>query len=438
MKAPIKWAGGKSRLINKINHYLPPNCHNYYEPFCGSGSVFLNVNLKTSSIVADINIQIINLFEQIKTHPKSLIKRLKRLQKRNNSKSYAKYREKFNKVKNRKGLLPASLFVYLNKAGYAGIYRENLSGNFNVPFGKYPKINCVSNIREISKFLKENDIKFSCCDWKETLKNTQKGDFVYLDPPYHKETKTSFTKYSSSDFGEKEQKELAKTLKKLDKDGVMWMMSNSNTTFINSLYRKFHIIKLYIGKHINNYVPSRQTTKKDNEVLIMNYNPILCDCKDWIMGTHIEKDERKWGIEICEKYGIKYTPKMWSGKLGEYLFQELWLFNHKKKIWKPSSKYGLRPDFETKKKIYEIKTRTWQTSGTAGELGVPFKYAEIPEIFAKPLVIVLVGGYQEKEAVEKFGLFNTKIKNKNKQLKLWKKQKISFVLCSDYYTKLNT
>jgi len=280
MKAPIKWAGGKSRIIDKIKHYLPPTIKNYFEPFCGGGSVFLNLkNIKSrksrKATISDINPQIINLFTEIKKRPKSLIKRLGRLEKKNTKEFYAKYRIKFNKIKNQKGLLSASLFLYLNKTCFSGIYRENSKGEFNVPYGKYKNINLTGNIRKISKFLRKNSFDFYCCDWEDILSEAKKGDFVYLDPPYHKENKTSFTKYSSSDFGEEEQEKLAKKLKKLDKKGVNWMMSNSNTPFIHDLYKKFNIIKFHVGRHLNNHTFSegerKEKTKENNEVLIINY-----------------------------------------------------------------------------------------------------------------------------------------------------------------------
>ena len=102
------------------------------------------------------------------------------------------------------------------------------------------------------------------------LKKLKKVILFILDPPYAKENKTSFTKYQKSDFDEKEQEKLALLLKKLDILGVKFLLSNSNTKIINDLYKDFTIIKVTVGRHINN--KQKVESKNNNEVLIFNYS----------------------------------------------------------------------------------------------------------------------------------------------------------------------
>lgn len=105
------------------------------------------------------------------------------------------------------------------------------------------------------------------------------------------------------------------------------------------------------------------------------------------------KAEKEWGNSMI---GQKSNGN-WTTLLGEGLVHDV-LAMLGENPRKPERKNGYEPDWETDDYIYEVKTRNWTTSGTAGEkvLGVMYKYSEIPEIYGKPLRIICVG-YQEWE-----------------------------------------
>lgn len=140
----------------------------------------------------------------------------------------------------------------------------------------------------------------------------------------------------------------------------------------------------------------------------------------------LNKLEKEWAHEI-----LNSKTKMWSAVLGEQIVKDI-LEIDGDVVWRPQKLDRQRPDWETKEYLYEVKTRNWTTTGTAGEkiLGVPYKYANVPEIYGKPLKIILVG-YQEYEATVKFNIFDTQSEAKRKQIDLWKRQGIDFVKCSE-------
>ena len=148
-----------------------------------------------------------------------------------------------------------------------------------------------------------------------------------------------------------------------------------------------------------------------------------------------QKTEKEWGNQII---GQKNNGN-WTTLLGEGI-----VFETLKKLGenprKPETKNGYLPDWETDKYIYEVKTRSWTTSGTAGEkvLGVIYKYSDIPELYGKPLKIVCVA-YQEHELTHG----NTKIfgevsESKKKFLDLAKSMHIEYVKFSDLVSQLNS
>jgi hypothetical protein len=157
---------------------------------------------------------------------------------------------------------------------------------------------------------------------------------------------------------------------------------------------------------------------------------------DWIIGENKwnkpkrsdenKKIEKKWENSFHNK-----ELKQWSTRLGEGVVEEI-LTIQGNNVRKPEKKNGYKPDWETDDAIYEVKTRSWTTSGTAGEkiLGVPYKYASIPRLYNKPLYIVLVA-YQEYEAVNSFNLFNNACPERQKIIDLWKEMNIFYIKCSD-------
>ena len=263
----VKWAGGKRQIINILTQEIPLNFINYIEPFVGGGALLFEL-LPEKAIINDINIELINAYLVIKNHPDKLIESLKKH--KNQEEYFYKIRalnpEKLTSIER------ASRFIYLNKTCFNGLYRENSKGEFNVPFGNYknPKILDEENIKAISEYLNNANIKILNKDYKEVCEMAQKGDFVYLDPPYYPLSKTSsFTKYTKYDFTEKDQKELSKIFKELDKKGCFVMLSNSNTDFIKELYKDYKIIEVHANRAINSNGNGRKKAKI--EVLIKNF-----------------------------------------------------------------------------------------------------------------------------------------------------------------------
>ena len=139
---------------------------------------------------------------------------------------------------------------------------------------------------------------------------------------------------------------------------------------------------------------------------------------------------------ICE-YFTPSSRKQWSSAFGEILVKTI-LERQGHAVWRPKKRNGLIADLETTEAFYEVKTRNWTTSGTAGEkiLGAPFKYINFTKYTSKKLYIVLVG-YQEYEARHKFKLLENN-ERKRAVLDLYKQWNIEFIYCSDLLRKLDS
>ena len=263
----LKWAGGKSKLIEQYIPYFPQSFTNYYEPFLGGGAVFFyfcSIRPDANKFISDINPELINTYSCIKNNVEPLISLLKTHQLQHDRDYYYNMRLHWEGSE----IERAARFIYLNKTCFNGLYRENSKGQFNVPMGKYknPTICNADLLHSVSVALQSATVSLKPYD-EINPKNEQ--DFVYFDPPYYPLSSTSnFTTYSRHAFKEAEQIKLRDKFDQLASQGVKVMLSNSDCTFVRELYADFNIYEILASRAINSQAEKRG---KITELLITSY-----------------------------------------------------------------------------------------------------------------------------------------------------------------------
>ncbi|EZT46596.1 DpnII family type II restriction endonuclease [Staphylococcus aureus] len=277
----VKWAGGKTQLLDAINALVPNDFAIYHEPFLGGGATLLS-NQPKNAIINDLNHELMTTYNVIKHDITPLIKELKDMIKQHNTNNakdfYMTVREQ--EILNLNDIEIAARFLYLNKTGFNGLYRVNSQGKFNVPFNKKDMIKnstvfSETNLRNLNKYFNENNIIILNEDFNEALKKVKENDFVFIDSPYDE----AYTSYQKGGFHEKEHKELAERLIELDKKGVKWIVTNHNTKLIQSLYNQFDFYEIPVNRFINSDAQKRSNAT--NEVLILNYKPTKRQLKEF-------------------------------------------------------------------------------------------------------------------------------------------------------------
>ncbi len=271
----LKWAGGKTQLINDIEKALPKDISKhkftYIEPFVGSGAVLFWVlnsfpNLK-KAVINDINEDLINTYKTIASRPKELISILQTLQNefhelegQDEAKKeyYYSKRELYNTRKEEQSG-QAALFIFLNRTCFNGLYRVNRRNEYNVPMGSYkrPTICDKENILAVSEALQK--VEILCGDYEETIKYADNNTLFYFDPPYKPLSETSsFNSYAKDEFNDAEQIRLRDFCNKLDILGYTWILSNSDVkgkdehdNFFDDLYSDFYIRRVDARRSIN-------------------------------------------------------------------------------------------------------------------------------------------------------------------------------------------
>lgn len=277
----LKWVGGKSQIINNILHCVPVEMENYHEPFLGGGSVLLavlslqkqgKINIKNHIFAYDINTDLINLYKNIQNSPKEFHSYLTTYFKeydesKDKETYYYSVREKFNKKYGENELNRSSMFLFLNKTCFRGVYREGPNG-FNVPYGHYkttPEMISLEELKNISNLIK--NVKFIQSSFEQSFDNFKKGDYVYLDPPYAAENEKSFVGYTKEGFNIDMHNKLFEMIVNLHNE-IKFTMSNSNVKVVLDFFDndKYIIKKLEAKRSINSKNPSSKTT----EVIISN------------------------------------------------------------------------------------------------------------------------------------------------------------------------
>lgn len=288
----LKWAGGKTQLINDIEKSLPNSImtskFTYIEPFVGSGAILFwmlnNFTKLEKAVINDINEDLINTYKIIATKPKELISILQTFQNEYHSleneqdkkkEYYYEKREIYNLRKTDKSV-QAALFIFLNRSCFNGLYRVNKSNGYNVPMGSYkkPTICDKNNILAVSNALQK--VEILCGDYEATLKEATSNSFFYFDPPYKPLSNTSsFNSYAKDEFNDEEQIRLRNFCSQLEKKGHKWMLSNSdvkgkdiNDNFFDEIYSEFSIARVKARRSINANPEKRGEL---NELLITNY-----------------------------------------------------------------------------------------------------------------------------------------------------------------------
>jgi len=295
-RSPLFYVGDKYKLMKQLVNLFPKEINNFYEPFVGGGTVFLNIEAK-KYFLNDIDKHLVNLHKFLIAHAKNPEKffndveniihkyklshsykkdvvpgSLKREFKKTyyarfNKGGYEKLRTSVNNYKKNDPLILYILLIY----GFNRMLRFNGGGKFNLPVGNVDfNKNVVNALNAYFDFVHDKKISITSKDFKEFFSDKKylKNDFVYLDPPYLI-TSSEYNKF----WNQKSESDLLNLIDNLDKKGVKFALSNvthyngnKNELLIEWMkkYKTHKIESNYISYHHNG-------KKKIKEVLITNY-----------------------------------------------------------------------------------------------------------------------------------------------------------------------
>ncbi|WP_437887099.1 Dam family site-specific DNA-(adenine-N6)-methyltransferase [Phytobacter sp. V91] len=256
----LKWAGGKYSLLPELDRLIPAG-QRLIEPFVGGGSVFMNSVKHASFLLADVNADLINLYQMLAVAPDQVVTHARRMfSLLNNAESYSKLRDEFNSQL-MAGPERAAALLFFNRHCYNGLIRYNLDHQFNVGFGKYRAPYFPE--KEIQAFTgMAHNCVFLNAGYRRTLALAGEGDVVYCDPPYEPMPGTSgFTGYAAGGFKWDDQIALAECCVAAHQRGATVVISNSTAPRIIELYEQhgFELHHVSARRAISSKGSTRQT-----------------------------------------------------------------------------------------------------------------------------------------------------------------------------------
>ncbi|MEA5006931.1 MAG: Dam family site-specific DNA-(adenine-N6)-methyltransferase [Rikenellaceae bacterium] len=231
----LRWAGGKTKLLNEIAKFIPNEFNNYHEPFVGGGALFFYLKsskqIKNKVFLSDSNSELINTYIQIKQNAQQVIDKLQTI--KNKKEDYYEIRNKSCQDLTDK----AVQFIYLNKTSFNGLYRVNLKGQYNVPYG-YRNIKNLYDFNNIFKAQEDlKNVELLDVDFYDTIQNVKSHDLIFLDPPYTvMHENNGFIKYNQKIFQWDDQLRLHDYIKELVKKDAYFILTNAKHKSILNLY----------------------------------------------------------------------------------------------------------------------------------------------------------------------------------------------------------
>jgi len=295
-RSPLFYVGDKYKLIGQIKKLFPEKINNFYEPFVGGGTVFLNIEANEYHL-NDIDKNLINIHKFLlknSNNPKGFFKnvekiiykyKLSRSYKediipeslksrwkktyfaRFNKNGYEKLREHINRNKGNDPLILYILLIY----GFNRMLRFNSEGKFNLPVGNVDfNKNVVNALNSYFDFVQGKKISFTSKDFREFVSEKKyfKNDFIYFDPPYLI-TASEYNKF----WSQQSDSDLFNILDNLNRKGVKFALSNATHYNGNKNNLLIEWMKKYKTHSIkSNYISYHDNKKKNiKEVLVTNY-----------------------------------------------------------------------------------------------------------------------------------------------------------------------
>ncbi|VWX59184.1 DNA adenine methylase [Sphingorhabdus sp. 109] len=221
-KAFLRWAGGKTWLARKsdqIFRNLEFEC--YHEPFVGGGAFFFSLGPLQKACLSDKNEALIEVYQCLKENHAKVIEEMRSLD--NTESDYYRIREAKSDCRFER----AAHFVFLNQTSFNGLYRVNLKGKYNVPYGhRSKKFLDESTLESAAAALQNCTLK--SCDFMDTIDDIGPGDLVFLDPPYTvSHNNNGFIKYNQSLFSLEDQYRLSKYIRIIKDLGASYILTNA-------------------------------------------------------------------------------------------------------------------------------------------------------------------------------------------------------------------
>ncbi|MNS16525.1 Modification methylase DpnIIA [compost metagenome] len=228
---PLKWAGGKRWLVQRLVGSISIPYSRLIEPFAGSAATFFKL-APARAILTDKNNDLIEFYEIVRDDPSSLLEALTVHAEQHSKDYYYAVRS----AQHEDAVQRAARLLYLNRTCWNALYRVNQKGQFNVPKGTKDRVLLATDdFPAVSRMLSRCDLR--CDDFEVALAEATHGDLIFADPPYFsKSVSGTFVKYNGVTFSWADQERLATAITAAHRRGAHFILTNVDTPELSDLY----------------------------------------------------------------------------------------------------------------------------------------------------------------------------------------------------------
>lgn len=253
----LKWAGSKRDSVDLLLSHLPSTFGNYHEPFLGAGALLFGLldsgRLGESQVAfcADTCWQLVSMWRAVREEPLEVL-RAYDVHVTNHSEDYY-YRQRVRWMSLEPEPVIAAWFLYINRAGFNGLWRVNAQGDCNVPWGKrsVESLDITRAVTAASASLRTCSVRVRRAPFEQSLMHVQPGDLVYLDPPFWPRKAGGFVGYGKDGFGPVEHALLAAEARRLRDLGAHVLVSNHDLPEVRALYDDWTAIETSTRRPVN-------------------------------------------------------------------------------------------------------------------------------------------------------------------------------------------
>jgi DNA adenine methylase len=248
----LRWAGSKRQHVPFLRQcWTDGEYSRYVEPFAGSAAAFFAI-APPEAILGDLNRELIQTYRAVRRAPSAVYQRLTRFS--TGEDAYYSVRA----MQPRRAIANAARFIYLNRFCFNGLYRTNVEGRFNVPYGapKTPNVPGLVQFRACARLLARATLIAG--DFRGPLENVTEGDFVYLDPPYAVSRRRVFIQYAKGHFSTKDLADLGAWLREIDRRKASFVLSYADSREARSAFRGWHTRRFAVRRNVAGFSNARR------------------------------------------------------------------------------------------------------------------------------------------------------------------------------------
>lgn len=257
----LRWAGSKRQHVPFLRECWTASAQSrYIEPFAGSAAVFFAV-APPRAVLGDINGELIETYRTVRRTPPAVYRRLRHFA--TGERAYYRVRA----MRPTSAVCKAARFIYLNRFCFNGLYRTNVQGDFNVPYGAPKTLNLpdLDHFRACAALLSR--VRLLRADFRRALSYVEEGDFVYIDPPYAISQRRVFIQYAKGHFATDDLADLSACLDDIDRRKASFVLSYADSREARSLFRRWKQRRFSVRRNVAGFSSAR---RNHYEVFISN------------------------------------------------------------------------------------------------------------------------------------------------------------------------